>query len=266
MTPVPRSSIPHRAQRVSTRRQARSGATSTVDRERWGGHGRRRRVLGPVGGRLVECEREDGALTPDARPPGTRVTSAQRRDTLLDMAAEIAVTESPEAVTMEVVAERCGVSRPLVYKHFANRDELLGAVYRREAQRLHDELADQVTEAGSVEEMFRALVRGALHATAERGHLFATLRSATTSSREVRREQRRRDTRTFRAFARRAEDELGLEPRLGAAALSLLLGLIDPVLVQWRFDPTPERAQLLEESYMAIVVATLSGLSERSHP
>jgi AcrR family transcriptional regulator len=198
----------------------------------------------------------------DAPGPGARVSSRERRDILLDMAAELVVTESPEAVTMEVVAERCGVSRPLVYKHFANRDELLGAVYRREAERLHDELAEEVAAAGSVEEMFRALVRGSLRSTAERGHLFATLRTATTSSREVRREQRQRDARTFRAFVVRAVDEHGLDPQLGPTTLSLLLGLIDPVLAQWRLDPTPRRAQLLEDSYMTIVVASLAQVAD----
>lgn len=207
--------------------------------------------------------RGDAPVDGDRRTAGARVTSAQRRDMLLDMAAELVVTDSTEAVSMELVAERCGVSRPLVYKHFANRDELLGALYRREAQRLHQELAEQVGQAGSVEEMFRALVRGALRATADRGHLFATLRAAGGSSREVRRERRRRDARTFRAFAGRAVDELGLDARLGPATISLLLGLIDPVLAQWRLDPTAERAQLLEESYMAIVTASLARVAIR---
>ena len=62
----------------------------------------------------------------DARRGGARITAAQRRDSLLDMAAELVVAESIDAVSMDLVAERCGVSRPLVYKHFANRDELLG--------------------------------------------------------------------------------------------------------------------------------------------
>ena len=83
-----------------------------------------------------------------------------------------------------------GVSRPLVYKHFANRHELLAAVYRREAVRLHDELAAEVTDAGTVEEMFRALVRGSLRAAAERGQVFTALRAAGAWSRELREEQR----------------------------------------------------------------------------
>jgi AcrR family transcriptional regulator len=205
----------------------------------------------------------DGAGSNESTPPTgpARVTAEQRRDLLLDMAAELLVSGSPEAVSMELVAERCGVSRPLVYKHFANRDELLGELYKREARRLDADLATEVAAAGTVEEMFRALIHGALRAAHERGHLFSALRAAGGSSRGLRREQRARDDRTFRVFARRAVEELALDPRLGPTAVSLLLSLIDPVLAQWRQDPSPDRAVLLEEAYLAIVSSTLRDLS-----
>ena len=75
---------------------------------------------------------------------GRRLDSSSRRDMLLDIAAEIALTDGPDAVSMEAVAERAGVSRPLVYKHYASRDELLGAVYRRAARDLHRQLVAEV--------------------------------------------------------------------------------------------------------------------------
>jgi AcrR family transcriptional regulator len=189
-----------------------------------------------------------------------RISRDQRRDLLLDVAAELVLSDSPDGVTMELVAERCGVSRPLVYKHFANREELLGALYRREARRLDAELAGEVGAAATVFDMYRTLVRGALRATAERGHLFSVLRQRSGMGSEVRREQRSRDDRTFRAFARRAVEELGADPRLTPVTTSLLLSLIDPVLAQWRLDPTPEHAALLEESYLHIVTASLRDL------
>lgn len=201
---------------------------------------------------------------PKQRPGGgddaERLTRDQRRAQLLDVAAALITEESPSVVSMELVAERAGVSRPLVYKHFANRDELLGALYRREARRLHAELVGEVEAATDVEAMFRALVRGALRAAAERGHVFGALRSAGAASSEVRREQRQRDAITASAFARRAIDEMGVDPELGPTAVGLLLSLIDPVLAQWRQQPTPERAHHLEEAYMTIVSSTLTGL------
>lgn len=199
-------------------------------------------------------QRSDGGSDPE------RLTRDERRTQLLDAAATLIATESPAAVSMEMVAERAGVSRPLVYKHFANRDELLGALYRREARRVHASLVGEVEAAADVEGMFRALIRGALKAAAERGHVFGTLRSAGAASSEVRREQRQRDALTASAFTRRAVDEMGIDPELGPTTVALLLSLIDPVLAQWRLNPTPEQACRLEDAYMVIVSSTLTGL------
>src|SRR2546430_12622576 len=106
-----------------------------------------------------------------------RLGRAERRDAILDAAAALVAAGDVEAVSMETVAERAGVSRPLVYKHFANRGELLAALYEREAALLHAELAADVEAANTVEEMFRALIRGALRAPARRGATLAALRS-----------------------------------------------------------------------------------------
>ena len=67
-----------------------------------------------------------------------------------------------EAVTMETVAVRAEVSRPLVYKHFANRDELLAEVYRQEAGKLDEAIVTAVVQAKGFEAKIRALIRSML--------------------------------------------------------------------------------------------------------
>ena len=187
---------------------------------------------------------------------------AERREALLDTAVELVVSGDLETVSMEAVAERAGVSRPLVYKHFADLNELLGAVYRREAAYLHEKLAAEVGSADTLEEMFRALIHGALRAAAERGHVFAALRAAGAWSRDIRSEQNSRDAVTVRAFSARAVRELGLDPKDARAATSMLLSLVDPVLAQWRRRPTRDHASLLEETYMTLVTGGLAALTE----
>ena len=111
---------------------------------------------------------------PDSLEPA-RLTRAERRDALLDAAVALVTSGDVEAVSMDAVAEKAGVSRPLVYKHFANRGELLAAVYRREAAHVHEDLAAEVGAATSLEGMYRTLIRGSLRASADRGHVFAAL-------------------------------------------------------------------------------------------
>jgi AcrR family transcriptional regulator len=159
-----------------------------------------------------------------------------------------------QLVSMEAVAERAGVSRPLVYKHFANRDELLAAAYRREASKLHQDLTSEVASAGSVEEMYRALLRGSMRATVERGQIFTALRAAGGWNSDIRREQRSRDRKTVRAFAAVAGRQYGLERMRATSVTAVLLGALDAVLAQWRVDPTEENRGILEETYLAMVV------------
>src|SRR5208337_248614 len=102
---------------------------------------------------------------------GGRLQSADRRDALLDTVVALVKAKGVQVVSMEAVAEYAQVSRALVYKHFANRDELLAAAYRREASKLHLDLATEVAAAGTIEEMYRALLRGSIRATIERGQI-----------------------------------------------------------------------------------------------
>jgi len=201
---------------------------------------------------VVDPSAEPGEVRPHVVEPA-RLTRDERRDALLDAAVELATSGNVESVSMETVAERAGVSRPLVYKHFANRSELLAAVYRREATGLHRRLAREVGAAESVEGMFRALVHGSLHAADEQGRVFAALRSAGAWNRELRHEQRARDVDTVRAFAARAERELGIDHRAATLATATLLAAVEPVLAQWRLRRTPEHAALLEDIYMGMV-------------
>src|SRR6516164_2386234 len=107
-----------------------------------------------------------------ARPSSSPTASTGRRDALLDVAAQLVGRGDVDAVTMESVAAAAGVSRPLVYKHFSNRKELLRALFERESAHLHRQLSRAVLEADGLEQMLRALVEGALAAQDERGATF----------------------------------------------------------------------------------------------
>lgn len=196
--------------------------------------------------------------------PPVRLARARRREDLIDAAVELIVAEGVEAVSMESVADRAGVSRPLVYKHFANRSEMLTAVYRREAGLLHAELAAQVRAADTLETGYRALVRAAFRATAQRHSLFAALRAAGAWNPELRREQEARDRRTVRFFADHASAEFGIPAAEAQAATAMLLTSLESVLIQWRTRRTQTNAALLEATYLDVILGGLERLAERT--
>ena len=206
--------------------------------------------------------REPEAADAANAEPG-RLARADRRDALINAAAELVAAGDVEAVSMEAVAERAGVSRPLVYKHFANRNDILAAVYQRESALLHAELTADVSGAETLEETFRALIHGALRAQASRGATFAALRLAGLRTRERREEQRQRDRTTLRFFAGQAVREFDLDRAQARAAVAILLGAIDAALAQWRARPTREYATLLEDTYVSLAMGGLEHLARQ---
>ena len=62
--------------------------------------------------------------TSDARPRGTRLPRQARRRQLLDAALEIFVARGYHAAAMDEIAERAGVSKPVLYQHFPGKLEL----------------------------------------------------------------------------------------------------------------------------------------------
>ena len=62
--------------------------------------------------------------TPDAKPRGTRLPRLARRRQLLSAAQEVFVENGYHAAAMDEIAERAGVSKPVLYQHFPGKLEL----------------------------------------------------------------------------------------------------------------------------------------------
>jgi AcrR family transcriptional regulator len=62
--------------------------------------------------------------TSDARPRSNRLPRHERRRQLLDAALEIFVSRGYHAAAMDEIAERAGVSKPVLYQHFPGKLEL----------------------------------------------------------------------------------------------------------------------------------------------
>jgi len=62
--------------------------------------------------------------TPDARPRSTRLPRPARRRQLLGAAQKVFVSQGYHAAAMDEIAERAGVSKPVLYQHFPGKLEL----------------------------------------------------------------------------------------------------------------------------------------------
>lgn len=95
-----------------------------------------------------------------ARRQRVRMTAAQRREQLIGVARELFAEKGFEGTSVEEIAARAEVSKPVVYEHFGGKEGAYAVVVDRETQALLGSIRSALTtpNAGS-----RALLeRGAL--------------------------------------------------------------------------------------------------------
>jgi len=204
------------------------------------------------------------AAEPVTRSESFRLERAERREVLLNAAAEMVADGLVDEISMESVALRAHVSRGLVYKHFSNRHDLLSALYQRESTRLHDELASDVLSASGLRAMLGVLIRGALRAQQTRGATFAALSAEGSRDGTHQITRRRRDGQTLQFFTRQAMSEYQLSEPVARGAMAMTLGSIPNVLAQWRHSPSPRHAEQLEAVYVDMAIGGLERLSKRN--
>jgi AcrR family transcriptional regulator len=95
-----------------------------------------------------------------ARPRGGRLPRQERRTQLLDSALGVFVAQGYHAAAMDDIAERAGVSKPVLYQHFPGKRELYLALLEQQV----DELADRVGQAMAGTDDNRTRVDGAVGA------------------------------------------------------------------------------------------------------
>lgn len=88
------------------------------------------------------------------------MTAAQRREQLLEIARELFAAKGFEGTSVEEIAARAGVSKPVVYEHFGGKEGAYAVVVDRESRRLHDLVRTALTTPGASSR--ELLERGAL--------------------------------------------------------------------------------------------------------
>ncbi|MGP3972903.1 TetR/AcrR family transcriptional regulator [Streptomyces sp. 8N114] len=72
----------------------------------------------------------------EARPRGTRLPRRARRNQLLGAAQEVFVAQGYHAAAMDDIADRAGVSKPVLYQHFPGKLELYLALLDQHCEAL----------------------------------------------------------------------------------------------------------------------------------
>jgi len=95
----------------------------------------------------VTYRREISSSTVSAKKH-PRLPRAERRSQLLEISRGVFAERGFEAATLEEIAERAGVSRPIVYGHFGDKQGLFEEVVNAEIARVQATVGDAIAAPG----------------------------------------------------------------------------------------------------------------------
>ena len=109
------------------------------------------------------------AKTRRNRPYAARLSPDDRREQLLNVVLEIIDTDGVGAVSIDSVARRSGVTRPVVYKHFADANDMLRACLDREEELALAQIRDALPDPDNHDRTlaFHQLFDAFLHAVSD---------------------------------------------------------------------------------------------------
>ena len=84
-------------------------------------------------------------VSPQAKAGGTRLSRPARRLQLLGAARDIFVAQGYHAAAMDEIAERAGVSKPVLYQHFPGKLDLYLALLDESADQLVKTMSDALS-------------------------------------------------------------------------------------------------------------------------
>ena len=93
-----------------------------------------------------------------SRVPRVRMTAAERREQLIEVARGLFAERGFEGSAIEEVANRAAVSKPVVYEHFGGKDGLYTAVVDREVDLLLSMMREALTAGTSRELLEQAAI------------------------------------------------------------------------------------------------------------
>lgn len=117
--------------------------------------------------------------------PSQRLSKTERRQQLLETALLIVQEEDVDSLTLGRLAERAGVSKPVVYDHFATRSALLIEVYKWiDTERVTTFTDMMSTGCRSAQETVEALASAYIHCAADKTDAFHLVGAALAGSEE----------------------------------------------------------------------------------
>ena len=187
-----------------------------------------------------------------------RMSRSDRREHLLDVAAQLILEKGIEAVTMEGVAAAAGVSKGLGYAYFDNSSALLRSLLEREVGKLNARVVEAFKGASDLESRLRATIGAWFDHVEENGVLMGRLLEAARNDGPHVEARNAYNRFNEQWWADLAERELGVPNGRGQIATAIILAGLQGVVQRWTHCGDT-RAEL-EEVFMRVAMGGLRNL------
>jgi AcrR family transcriptional regulator len=111
-------------------------------------------------------------LSPQAKPGNTRLPRPARRLQLLGAARDVFVAQGYHAAAMDEIAERAGVSKPVLYQHFPGKLELYLALLDESAEDLVRSVSEALSSTTENRQRVPATIKAFYDFVAGKGEAF----------------------------------------------------------------------------------------------
>lgn len=182
-----------------------------------------------------------------------RLSGAERRVQLMDVARASFARGGYEATSIEEIAREAGVSKPVVYEHFGSKEGLHAATVEREMDRLLEHVSLGMRQGGARERWEGAVLAFFRYVEEEpSGFAVLTRDSPTTVARPG-------ITRVIDDLATRVGDVFehqfrvaGYDVALAPLVANALVGLVTQVSQWWAVDPARTPVRLVAQHVTAL--------------
>lgn len=184
-----------------------------------------------------------GQLTP---PAGYAASQVDRRDAILAAASAVIEEHGPGALTGQI-AERAGLARPNVYRHFSSKDDLDRALVKRTYRELREAITGRLNTPGFPLDVVRAPIEAQVNWAAQHPNLYRFLvsRSSQRATRQKEPSERSNLPAELAAAGNRYFPGFADDKDAAEATLVAIIGLIDASVLRWLDHPKEDCEQLI---------------------
>jgi AcrR family transcriptional regulator len=199
-------------------------------------------------------------------PARRRLPATQRRETLIAAASELFAGRGYDRASLDEVAERAGVTKVIVYRHFASKKDLYLQLLSIHRDELLGTLARGMTAEGPLADRVPAVADAWFAYVESNPFAWAMLFQDVTGEREIRAfHAGMRDTaRSAIAGLLAAEDTLRLQPGMLEPVAELLRSAMTGLALWWLEHRDVPRATLVKSIIQTawLGLASATGASE----